>query len=88
MSLNVHDPDEQDALAEAITLGLLPVRLCPDDGQPLTLFCNFVPRVGEHVELNAGQVYEVTRVVHRVARKQGSKMRVLIPDVQAVRITH
>jgi hypothetical protein len=95
-----YDPDEipeldPETLGQAKGLGLHPIHVICDEpnsqvgdhtGVSFVAFSEFLPRVGDSIDLEDGTVCEVRRVYHKLARNPETNYIMLVPNVFAVRI--
>lgn len=100
MAIN-YDPDQIPALdaetmSEGLQNGLTPVNIICDEpgakaqdqnGVSFAAFLNFLPRSGERIVLQDGTTCEVRRIYHRVVKRPGSDLIVLVPTILATRLT-
>jgi hypothetical protein len=96
-----YDPDripefDPEATEQAMEWGLHPIQVICDEpgakvGDPAGVsffaFARFVPRVGEKITLEDGAVCQVKNVHYKVAPHPGTKVRELMANVSAIRIS-
>ena len=64
-------------------LGLTTLHLTFGDSTPLTVVCEHVPRIGEHIKYS-DKTYKVVNIVHEVTILHGEAITISVPYLSLV----